>query len=299
MNPSQTESGASTFAYSEKEIQEILEGIEASLTISEHKPENRDLARELYSFQKNEVTINLHISTLAQYVKARFIPRGLRVNLQPNLCADDSVLTKRWEEICNKCSLDLMVLTIERLQEKVKSVRLKVADLKEKVTAKEGTEVTKNILAEHADLLLRHREKLVERKQRKFERDAKDFRENRVYTWREERRRQRFYQDGEEPVSQTDLPAPYPDRVQPVYRYGARNTNRRRGREYTTYQPRYTRERSSDSSRSSTSTPSTSSTSNPCGNYSVPFLGGTHEQQQRRNPREPIQREQYPSRKRR
>ncbi|OCT74207.1 hypothetical protein XELAEV_18033164mg [Xenopus laevis] len=271
MNPSQTDVGASTFAYSEKDIQEILEGIEDSITQFEHKAER----------------------TLAQYVKARFILRGLRVNLQPNLCADDPTLTKRWEEICNKCSLDLMVLTIERLQDKAKIVKGKIADLKQQVIATKGAEATENILAEHADLLHKHREKLVERKQRKFERDAKDFQENRIYTWREEQRRQRGQQSGRGFRRQTGLPDPHQDRYRPAPRQDTRDADRGRGRDYM----QYNRDLSTDSSRSSTSIPSTSSASNSSGNQA--FLGGTYEHPQRKNPRAPIQREQYPSRKRR
>ncbi|XP_041430807.1 uncharacterized protein LOC121397685 [Xenopus laevis] len=189
-NVSVASQSASTFAYSESEITKILEGIE-DLQFSQNTAPPDDVTKELYFQQKKELSLNLHLMSLAQYVKARRIPRGLRVPIQPNLCAEDPVLIRRWQEICNKCSRDLMTLTIERLHEKVSVIRKNVSVLKDKVVSSKGAEQAEAILREQAETLQKQRDAITARKAAKFERDALDYQQDRVYSWREENRRQR------------------------------------------------------------------------------------------------------------
>ncbi|XP_041430618.1 uncharacterized protein LOC121397630 [Xenopus laevis] len=182
---------SSTFAYSEQDIAKILEGVGGDDFPSSGVPPLDDCCKQLLFKQKKELNIHMHITALAQYVKSKRIPRGLRLSIQPNLCTEDPVLIQRWQEICNKCSIDLMVLTIERLQEKASSVGLEVSALKEQVIAAKGSAQADAVFSEQGELLRKHREAVSARKARKYERDALDYVHNKVYTWQEDRSIQR------------------------------------------------------------------------------------------------------------
>ncbi|OCT80116.1 hypothetical protein XELAEV_18026921mg [Xenopus laevis] len=121
--------------------------------------------RDLELFQRKYVAYDLHLRTLAEYMKVNRIPRGLRVRLCPTLFASDKEFCTRWEAIINKCSSDLMLATMERLQTELPNV---VAQGKEK-------------LAHHVQGF--HTE-VETRKRSKFQRDANDYSNGRVYRWR-------------------------------------------------------------------------------------------------------------------
>ncbi|XP_041436377.1 uncharacterized protein LOC121402944 [Xenopus laevis] len=196
--------GANTFAYSDEDINRILSSLETEQLIPIESIPQSDVAKELLNLQKKEIHTSLHVSTLAEYIKTKRIPRGLRLDIKPNLCAEDQLLQQRWLEICNKCSIDLMVLTVERLTVKLHEIRTAITASTAKLTEERGAEQCNKILSDHKDILERLRSSITDRKRAKFNRDAKDYQEGKVYTWREERKWQRS-----EHQQRTGLPAPF------------------------------------------------------------------------------------------
>ncbi|KAE8593954.1 hypothetical protein XENTR_v10019384 [Xenopus tropicalis] len=154
-----------------------------------------DLAKALLGLQKKELRLSLHHATLGQYIKAKRIPRGLRSGLSPNLCADDPILLQGWEEISNKYSLELMSLTTERLQAKLVSVKENITKLKKDLATQCNKADFSRLLTEHNEILNKLRQSIISRKLKKFERDTRDYQLNRVYTWKEEHKRQHFRTD--------------------------------------------------------------------------------------------------------
>ncbi|XP_018079781.1 protein phosphatase 6 regulatory subunit 1 L homeolog isoform X4 [Xenopus laevis] len=149
-----------------------------------------DLAKALLCLQKKELRLSLHHATLVQYIKAKRIPRGLRSGLSPKLCADDPILLQGWEEISNLYSLELMTLTIERLQAKLLSVKENIMKLKKDLDTQCNKVDFGLILTEHNEILNKLRQSIISRKLQKFERDTRDYHLNRVYMWKEEQIRQ-------------------------------------------------------------------------------------------------------------
>ncbi|OCT98660.1 hypothetical protein XELAEV_18010896mg [Xenopus laevis] len=272
--------GANTFAYSDAEIQRILSEIEEGDIPLSGTTNVRDVKRELLNLQKKEIGLNLHITSLAQYVRNKRIPRGLRVDLKPNLCADDPVLKQRWQEICNKCSLDLIVLTIERLQVKVSTIRKSLSDVKEEIQREKGADQLAAILRDHEETLHRYRESISVRKQSKFDRDAQDYRQNQVYSWREERSRQQsaYYS--------------------PPHRSGRPRRGYAIGRAPDNFSLPYpaTQRREQPTSYRGNSGDRSSSSDVSGGGFLDQDI--TQHPPKRRNPRAPIPREQYPNRQR-
>ncbi|XP_041440113.1 uncharacterized protein LOC121400642 [Xenopus laevis] len=191
MTTNRSSENCHTFAYTESEIQRIL--TEAELNLEEQKELCfiKDPAKDLFNLQRKEVSLLLHQSTLIRYVKAKQIPRGLRLDITPNLCTDDPILMQRWHEITNKCSLDLMVLMIERAHCKLTDLKQQINLQKADLTTKVGIEETERLMKRHNESLDKLRQTILARKVTKFTRDEEDYAKERVYTWRQDRTRQR------------------------------------------------------------------------------------------------------------
>ncbi|XP_044133459.1 alcohol dehydrogenase 1-like [Bufo gargarizans] len=172
----------STFSYENSTAEEIVSQVHTSsnfLHILPSEFRSRDWERE----SKKLIATELHCTTLAEYFKQKKIPRGLRVHLRPTLFPNNNEYCNKFESIINKCSLDIIVLSIEFLQKSI-------IDSKEKLTAIE-TQLVSTIPAEEwADLkqkteriLNDHQKYLETTKRNKFFRDSEDYQLQRVYRW--------------------------------------------------------------------------------------------------------------------
>lgn len=81
----------------------------------------------------------MHGSTLSEYWRNKKIPRGLRIQKAPAIGKHDENFVKRWGEILNKCSLDLMLLIINQVSTEASTVKAEIekkkVDLREKFGA--------------------------------------------------------------------------------------------------------------------------------------------------------------------
>ncbi|OCT62271.1 uncharacterized protein LOC121397894 [Xenopus laevis] len=200
-------STATTFAYDEEDVGRILSKIEAVDLLSTQETTTISTEKELFNLRRKEIHTSLHVSSLAEYLKVKRIPRGLRLDIKPNLCAENTLLQQRWFEICNKCSQDLMLLTVETLTVKLQDVRTAVSNTQEKLVREKGKEQAEMALREQDHMLSKLRDTIINRKRSKFERDARDYKEGREYSWRDERRMQRTLQSPRH--GQADYPQPY------------------------------------------------------------------------------------------
>ncbi|OCT65469.1 hypothetical protein XELAEV_18041710mg [Xenopus laevis] len=121
------------------------------------------------------IDLELHGLTLAEYHRKQWIPRGLRVSLRPTLFANVDDYSARFAQILNKCSADIMVLTLEYIKKELTTVQMDITRLEEEVK-RGGTEedftTLKEQLSEKLDCYRKEREK---QKRSKFDRDALDY----------------------------------------------------------------------------------------------------------------------------
>lgn len=182
-----TDKKAETFTFSEVERQDILQkaGNAGLLWNDIGKPTGTNLAKNLEQLRKRELSLNLHASTLMEYMKVQRIPRGLRSPLIPILLKDDTAYCERWQAICNQYSFDLMLLTIKHLHLAIDNVQQEVFKAEQEL--KKGTSPEEyNELHEALKINIKKmREQILQNKIRKYERDTKDYKFNRVYTWAE------------------------------------------------------------------------------------------------------------------
>ncbi|CAJ0958461.1 unnamed protein product [Ranitomeya imitator] len=161
------------------DISELCLRLAFRLQVSGCEFKSRDLERE----SRHLVSLELHSITIAEYIKTQRIPRGLRVSLRPTLFHDNSEFCSKFEQILNKCSMDLMALTLDHLNKEIKVSQDKVSNVETQLKdslSKDEFDTIKNRTKENVDNFKKETEK---RKRQKFIRDTQDYLQKRVYKW--------------------------------------------------------------------------------------------------------------------
>lgn len=147
--------------------------------------EGDEIVQKLFKLQEREIRQHLHAVTLSDYLRQRIIPRGLRIQKAPAFGLENPTFCKRWCEILNKCSLDLMALVISEVTDQLTVIReeLKQTDTKFKKSAdkKKQTEIKKELESYKIDCTSEIRRV----KKAKFARDAEDYKQGKVYFWKD------------------------------------------------------------------------------------------------------------------
>lgn len=177
-----TDARAETFSFSDLDSERILSSLTGTsdfLTEDDHRPS----IRQLEYFMRKEVNYRLHTVTLAEYFRAKRIPRGLRILLKPTLCRENPNFLNKWRCILNKCSLDLVLLTVEELQKESVRIQTDIADLKTKLQTSLPADEFKDLLVSVETTIQNHKIEVEKTKIKKFKRDTFDYANNCVYTW--------------------------------------------------------------------------------------------------------------------
>ncbi|XP_073439459.1 uncharacterized protein [Dendrobates tinctorius] len=173
---------ANSFSFNETEVADIVSQVTTSsefLQVSGSEYKTRDLERE----SRHLIGLELHSATIAEYIRTQRIPRGLRVSLRPTLFQNNTEFCEKFEKILNKCSLDLMALTLEHLNKDIKIGQEKVVNIERQLKdtlSKEEFETINNRSKESLNIFRQETEK---RKRQKFIRDTQDYLQKKVYRW--------------------------------------------------------------------------------------------------------------------
>ncbi|KAG8546625.1 hypothetical protein GDO81_030214 [Engystomops pustulosus] len=127
----------------------------------------------------------LHCTTLAEYCRMNLVPRVLRSNLCPTLFKEDESYCKQFENILNKCSFDLMLLTINYLKKSIKEMREKISTIQLKLTSCLPETEWKSLKMKIEKNLMEFRKETEIKKREKFLRDIEDYQLKRVYSWQD------------------------------------------------------------------------------------------------------------------
>ena len=142
--------------------------------------EKRKTLQGLYN---KETRLHLHAVSLSDYLRLKQIPRGLRMQKGPMIGQENDTFCQKWCEITNKCSFDLMVLTIEEISSQLVATRATIQNELDQLETESSVNLVelKQELDEYKSKL---EKEIKERKMRKFQRDALDYQHNNVYKWR-------------------------------------------------------------------------------------------------------------------
>lgn len=181
MQPSTT---AATFEFTEQDYTRII--LQDSLFNSDTTRDNASTSfKQLQRLEERETRLFLHAVTLSDYMRAKRIPRGLRINKGPIIGKDKSTFCDQWAAILNKCSFDLMALTIQEVTTSLAAVRDEITEAKNKLnTELTDPGVLRQRLEECEKLKQQLATEITMSKKEKFERDALDYERGRIYQWR-------------------------------------------------------------------------------------------------------------------
>lgn len=171
-------------SFNEDDATRILSQVTSStdfLTIPTSEFKKRHWERE----SRRLASYELHAVTLAEYHKLSRIPRGMRVHLRPTFFVDDPQYCADFERIINKCSLDLILLTVERLQKAITELKEGIdttqLQLQDSLNSEEFAKL-KETVEKYTET---YRKETQEKKRSKFLRDGEDYLLKRVYRWQD------------------------------------------------------------------------------------------------------------------
>ncbi len=180
-----TDVRASTFAYTTEDSEQILF---PALMMEAQADSWETQYNHLESLRKKETRALLHGSVLSQYWRNKRIPRGLRIMKEPTLGREDPDFCKKWCEILNKCSLDLMLLVIESQNKKLATVKQEIADMESELKGKYSSAKLKELLQKCEEQINVYKTETQQKKMEKYRRDTIDYRNDNVYPWLRENR---------------------------------------------------------------------------------------------------------------
>ncbi|CAJ0940699.1 unnamed protein product [Ranitomeya imitator] len=157
----------STLSYNQEEASSIISQITTPGTFL-HTPSEELRTREFEKDLRRFTALDLHSITLAEYHRVQRIPRGLRVPLRPTLFQENTEFCTKFESILNKCSMDLIVLTIDFLQKEISELKTKITSSEQQLKSTSSPEDFQ-ILKEKIDKNVSDlRDTLQARKRNKF-----------------------------------------------------------------------------------------------------------------------------------
>ncbi|XP_040285854.1 uncharacterized protein LOC120999044 [Bufo bufo] len=171
-----------TLSFEQDEITHMLSQVNISSDFLQTSPselKSRDLERE----SRRLLNYELHCVTLAEYLKVQRIPRGLRIRTRPTFFKDDAEFCNKFERILNKCSFDLIALTLSYLQEAITKTKGEIKTIEEQLTAVLPADEFQQLHTKIESSLQNHKKEVESTKRNKFLRDTEDYRLNRVYKW--------------------------------------------------------------------------------------------------------------------
>ncbi|OCT78116.1 hypothetical protein XELAEV_18029221mg [Xenopus laevis] len=176
-----------TFSYTDNDMARIS-GIFGGSREFLATPSATVCRRKFESLSKKQVELQLHGLTLTEYLHVQRIPRGLRVNLQPTLFAQNEEFKQKFAGIINKCSRDLMALNIEFIERELKSIDLQIAGLQDTISGVMSTDELSEFKLKMDTLLEKYKCDVITRKKQKFDRDTLDYEKGHVYNWTQSNR---------------------------------------------------------------------------------------------------------------
>ena len=85
----------------------------------------------LEKLQDRETRLFLHAVTLSDYIRVKIIPRSLKIDKGPIIGKDNDTFWDRCYEILNKCSYDLIALTIQEVSTNLAQVCVEMSYVKQ------------------------------------------------------------------------------------------------------------------------------------------------------------------------
>lgn len=171
------------FAFSQADAERIL--FPPTTSLENHPLATEEMKNKLICMKKKEIRLQLHGYTLSEYWRNKHIPLGLRIQKAPTIGRESKDFVKKWCEILNKCSMDLMLLIIEEVTNQREIILKDITNHEAVMQQKLG----ENFLQIHDSIkqtLKDFEDGLMTTKIRKYKRESMDYQLGKVYNFLQE-----------------------------------------------------------------------------------------------------------------
>ncbi|CAJ0966829.1 unnamed protein product [Ranitomeya imitator] len=169
-------------SYNQSEAESILAQVNIPSQFL-HTSTDQLKTRDLERIYRRKTALQLHYVTLAEYHKVQRIPRGLRVSLRPTLFSEKMDFCEKFEAILNKCSMDLILLTVDYLHKEIPTIESEIASIESQLRNTMSQDEFNKIKTQNDKAMVEFQSQLQERKRLKFIRDSEDYQRGEVYRW--------------------------------------------------------------------------------------------------------------------
>lgn len=166
-----------TFSYNQDEAAQIISqsiGTRDILQTPASELRACDYERELRKFS---------MSTMIHYPNTKGPPQP---STQPTMFSVDLEYCLKFRNILNKCSFDIILLTIGTLQKKLSESQEKICSIEQQISSTIPTEEWTSIKTRLDKTMKEFRTTTDNNKRKKFKRDADDYLNDRVYRWQDQ-----------------------------------------------------------------------------------------------------------------
>lgn len=101
---------------------------------------------KLVHLKKKEIHMKLHGSTLSEYWGSKQIPQGLCIQKPPTTGKENEDFNKRWCEILNKRSMNLILLIIEEVSKQKKDIEKQIENQETNMKEKLGRILLRSVI---------------------------------------------------------------------------------------------------------------------------------------------------------
>ncbi|OCT55755.1 hypothetical protein XELAEV_18004311mg [Xenopus laevis] len=170
------------FSYTESQAEEIVASFAQSAGFL-RVPVSSQLQRKLEGLNRRAIDLELHAETLAEYFMNKRIPRGMRISLRPTLFAGNDEFRLRFAQILNKCSYDIMTLTVGFIAKELKIVHTETQKVSDQLATGFSAQEFNDMKEQIQIKLDKYKQENEKQKRQKFDRDTTDYERGRVYQW--------------------------------------------------------------------------------------------------------------------
>ena len=148
------------------------------------------LYKSLEEAKRIEIRSHLNSVTLSNYWHNSRIPAGLRLDKAPTGGLDDPVFLDQWEQVLSKCSMDLMLLLIQRSNTERELAAADISRIQTEITTNRAGPDVVSQLDKIEKAVKAYQQDLMQFKLKKYRKHTMDYARGSIYNWNPRPRRQ-------------------------------------------------------------------------------------------------------------
>ncbi|XP_043913239.1 adhesion G-protein coupled receptor G6-like [Protopterus annectens] len=163
-----------------------------NVAVSDEGADMVDCFKRMGQLSRKVRSLVWHNKLLKAYLQAKVIPRGLRLHVEPGVGSDNQAFMSKWRAVQSTASKMFIELLIDYYDVQIIESNTMLRACQERIFAFSDTRQYKELYSQFKIDMDKHERELQARKMKKYARDVNDYKNNLVYTWKQQKRGVRF-----------------------------------------------------------------------------------------------------------